>query len=93
MTLRVLVTIASVEVDPQLRDALRRYLIDARVDELLEGELPEARLRLLVHSPSLRLPDLDPVGKQYVLTLEEPVSDPYLGPLEVAAAPGRGDYR
>ena len=91
MTLRVLVTISSVEVDPQLRDALRRYLIDARVDELIEGELPEAGLRLLVHSPSLLLREPDPVGKRYVLTLEGPVSDPYLGPLEVASAPGRED--
>ena len=90
MTLRVLATIVRVEVDPQLRDALRRYLIDARVDELLEGELPEARLRLLVHSPSLLFPDADPVGRRYLLSLEEPVSDPYLGPLEVASRHGRG---
>ena len=77
--------IISSQVDPSMRDRLRRWLVTARVREVLEGTLEPDRdeISLLVHSPAREFADADIVGREYVLTLEDPVSDPYNGPLSV----------
>ena len=79
-------TAAFQEVDPAMRDRLRRWLVTARVEEVLQGELPadHGTLSLLVHSPSRVFMDADIVDREYVITLEEPLTDPYTGDITVA---------
>ena len=69
-----------------MRDRLRRWLVTARVEEVLQGELPvdHGTLSLLVHSPSRVFMDADIVDREYVITLEEPLTDPYTGDITVA---------
>jgi hypothetical protein len=84
--IRLRVRIASSEVDPAMRDRLRRWLVTARVEEVLQGEFPadHGTLSLLVHSPSRVFMDADIVDREYVITLEEPLTDPYTGDISVA---------
>jgi hypothetical protein len=79
--------IISSEVDPAMRDRLRRWLVTARVLEVLDGQLPAGRetLSLLVHSPARTFMDADIVGREYVITLEDPLTEPYIGHVSVAA--------
>ena len=69
-----------------MRDRLRRWLVTARVQEVLQGDLPadHGTLSLLVHSPSRVFMDADIVDHDYVITLEEPLTDPYMGDVSVA---------
>jgi hypothetical protein len=80
------VHIDSSEVDPAMRDRLRRWLVTARVKEVLQGDFPadQGTLSLLVHSPSRVFMDADIVGREYVITLDEPLTDPYMGNVSVA---------
>jgi hypothetical protein len=64
--------------------ALRRHLARIRVDQVVDGDPPDDRLTLLIHSPSKTFADPDPVGSSFVLTLTSPIDDPYTGPLEVS---------
>jgi len=84
--IRLRVHIEASQVDPAMRDRLRRWLVTARVEEVLQGELPadHSRLALLVHSPSRVFMDADIVDRDYVITLEEPLTDPYAGDISVA---------
>ena len=43
--------------------------------------LGAGHLTLLVHSPSKTFGDPDPVGQEYLLTLDDPLTEPYLGSL------------
>jgi hypothetical protein len=85
ITLRV--HIVSSEVDPATRDRLRRWLVTARVREVLQGSLPanQDTVSLLVHSPSRVFMDADIVDHEYVITLQEPLTVPYTGEVSVAA--------
>jgi hypothetical protein len=78
--------IISSEVDPAMRDRLLRWLVTARVLEVLDGQFPADRdtLSLLVHSPARTFMDPEIVGREYVITLEEPLTDPYIGHVGVA---------
>jgi hypothetical protein len=84
ITLRV--HVVSSEVDPARRDRLRRWLVTARVQEVLHGKLPanQDTVSLLVHSPSRTFMDADIVDKEYVITLDEPLTEPYVGEISVA---------
>jgi len=84
-TLRV--QIISSEVDPAMRDRIHRWLVTVRVLEVLDGELPAGReiVSLLVHSPVRTFVDVDIVGREYVITLEDPLTEPYIGHVSVAA--------
>ncbi len=83
--LKLRVHIVSSEVDPAMRDRIRRWLVTAEVREVLEGTLPAEHrtLSLLVHSPARAFMDADIVGRDYVITLEEPVTEPYMGEVRV----------
>ncbi len=83
--LKVRARIDSAEVDPQMRDRVRRWLVSATIREVLEGRLPDGQseLRLLIHSPARTFADADVTGKEYVLTLKDDLSDPYVGELSV----------
>jgi len=80
----VVATVMEVSVDPDLRDPLRRHLARIRIDEVVDGEPPQDRLTLLIHSPSKTFADPDPVDSSFVITLTTPIDDPYTGPLEVS---------
>ena len=84
ITLRV--KVVSSVVDPAMRDRIRRWLVTARVQEVIQGSLPEGQdtVSLLVHSPSRLFMDADVVDKEYVITLDEPLTDPYTGEITVA---------
>ncbi len=83
--LKLRVHIISSEVDPAMRDRLRRWLVTAEVRDVLEGALPaeQRSISLLVHSPARMFMDPEIVGRDYVITLEEPVTDPYAGDIGV----------
>ena len=83
ITLRV--QVVSSEVDPAMRDRLRRWLVTARVQEVVQGSLPARQdtVSLLVHSPSRVFMDADIVDKEYVITLDEPLTEPYMGEISV----------
>jgi len=49
----------------------------------LDGNVDADELTLVVHSPSVTFRTADPLGASYVLSLDEPVADPYLGPFDV----------
>ena len=82
----VAVTVLQIEVDPYLRDPLRRHLARIRVDEVLSGELDATQVTLLIHSPSKTFMDPDPVGCRFLVALTLPIDDPYTGPLEIEPA-------
>jgi hypothetical protein len=82
-TVTVAATVEQVGIDPELRDRLRRHLVRLRVDRVLAGDPPGDRLTLLIHSPSKAFADPDPQGSSFIVTLTEPVTDPYTGPLEI----------
>ena len=84
-TLRV--QIISSEVDPAMRDRIRRWLVTARVLEVLDGQFPAdgGTLSLLIHSPARTFMDADIAGGEYVITLEDPLTEPYTGHVSVAA--------
>jgi hypothetical protein len=84
ITLRV--QIVSSEVDPAMRDRLRRWLVTAHIREVVQGTLPtnQDTLSLLVHSPSRVFMDADIVDREYVISLQEPLTDPYTGDISVA---------
>jgi hypothetical protein len=79
--LKLRVHITCSEVDPAMRDRLRRWLVTAEVRDVVEGTLPSAQrtLSLLVHSPARVFMDPEIVGRDYVITLDEPLTDPYVG--------------
>ena len=79
----VAATVLQIEVDPYLRDPLRRHLARIRVDDVLSGELDAAQVTLLIHSPSKTFMDPDPVGYRFLVALTPPIDDPYTGPLEI----------
>jgi hypothetical protein len=84
-------TVLSVQVDPLLRHRLFRHLVNLRVDEVIAGSLTTAesgsQFTLLVHSPSKTFRDSNPVGQEYLLTLNDPLTEPYLGSLVVESLP------
>lgn len=73
------------QVDPLMRDRIRRWLVTGRILEVLEGEVPGGvdELSLLVHSPSRDFRDVEIVGREYALTLTGAFADPYSGPFTV----------
>jgi hypothetical protein len=79
-------TVLDVQVDPYLRDPLRRHLVRLRIDDVLAGELPTGDVTLLVHSPSKTFQDPDPVGSTFLVTLTPPIGDPYAGPVDIVSA-------
>jgi hypothetical protein len=81
-------TVLQIEVDPYLRDPVRRHLARIRIDEVLSGELGAAQITLLIHSPSKTFMDPDPVGYHFLVALTPPIDDPYTGPLEIEPADG-----
>lgn len=83
-TVTVVATVLEIRVDPELRDPVRRHLARVRVDEVVEGRVPSDRLTLLIHSPSRTFFDPDPLGSSFVITMTAPITDPYLGPLEIS---------
>jgi len=83
MSVRIRGTVTAVEVDPSFRDRLRRWVVRIRVDGVLDGKIDADELALLVHSPSVTFRTADPLGESYILSLDEPVADPYLGPFDV----------
>lgn len=93
-TVTMAATVLQVDVDPLLRDPLRRHLVLLRVDRILDGDPPGDHLTLLIHSPSKTFADPDPVGSSFIVTLTPPFDDPYTGPLEIddedGATPERG---
>jgi hypothetical protein len=72
------VRVSSVEVDPQLRDRVHRWLVTASVVTVHEGELP-AEVSVLLHSPARDLRDPSPVGSLFRWTLPDGGESPYLG--------------
>lgn len=84
--LKLRVRISSSQVDPAMRDRIRRWLVQAEVLEVLEGQLPPDQrvVSLLVHSPARVFMDPEIVGREYVITLEDPLSEPYIGTVSVA---------
>jgi hypothetical protein len=82
---RVRVHVETSEVDPLMRDRIKRWLVSVRVLEVLEGTLPDdiGAFSLLVHSPSRDFQDVEIVGHDYVVTREDPFNDPYEGELVV----------
>jgi hypothetical protein len=91
VSVQVQATVVSVQVDPLMRHRLARHLVRVRVDKVIEGaaalsELGSDQLTLLVHSPSKTFGDPDPVGQEYLLTLDDPLSEPYVGSLVVESA-------
>ena len=82
----VAATVLQIEVDPYLRDPLRRHLARIRVDEVLSGELDATQVTLLIHSPSKTFMDPNPVGYRCLVGLTPPIDDPYTGQLEIEPA-------
>ena len=76
-------TVVQIEVDPQLRDPLRRHLARIRIDDVLSGDIDATALTLLIHSPSKTFMDPNPVGYRFLVALTPPIDDPYTGPLEI----------
>jgi hypothetical protein len=78
--------IESSNVDPLMRDLLRRWLVTVRVLEVREGELPRERdsISLLVHSPARTFRDPEIVGRNYLIKLVNDFADPYAGEVEIS---------
>jgi len=83
-TVTVAATVLEVGVDPELRDPMRRYIAQLRIDKILHGDLRSDRLTLLIHSPSRTFADPEPLGSSFIVTLTPPITDPYTGPLQVS---------
>ena len=82
----VAATVLQIEVDPYLRDPLRRHLARIRIDDVLSGDIDATALTLLIHSPSKTFMDPNPVGYRYLVAMTPPIGDPYTGPLEIEPA-------
>ena len=61
--IKLRVHVISSEVDPAMRDRMRRWL---------------------VHSPARVFADPEIVDHEYVITLDEPLTEPYTGEVSVA---------
>jgi len=84
--IKLRIHVISSEVDPAMRDRLRRWLVTARVRDVLQGSLPPDRdtISMLVHSPARVFADPEIVDHEYVITLDEPLTEPYTGEVSVA---------
>lgn len=76
-------TVVQIEVDPRLRDPLRRHLARIRIDDVLSGDIEATHITLQIHSPSKTFMDPNPVGCRFLVALTPPIEDPYTGPLEI----------
>jgi hypothetical protein len=66
---RAIIKVINVEIDPMHRDRTLRWMVICRVEEVIQGTLPEgiSELTLLVLSPSKAFGDVEIARKKYTV--------------------------